>query len=60
MRGFGMTFDVATGFRYWYIGGDGAKRWADNDEIVGGLAGQQESPTSPSTSAPPATPHDAP
>lgn len=40
MRGFGMTFDTRTGtFRNWYIDGEGSKRWADNDELVQGLAG---------------------
>jgi hypothetical protein len=46
LRGFGMTFDVASGtVRNWYIARDGAKRWADNDELVRGLAGLQETPT---------------
>lgn len=32
MRGFGFQYDTATGLRYWYIGADGIKRWADNDQ----------------------------
>lgn len=40
LRGFGLCFDVRTmQFRHWYIDGDGVKRWADNDEMVRGLAG---------------------
>ena len=46
LRGFGMTLDLATGgVRRWYIDGEGARRWADNDELVRGLAGIVESPT---------------
>ena len=45
LRGFGMTFDCATGgFRNWYLDGEGCKRWADNDEIVRGLNGLQDEP----------------
>lgn len=45
MRGFGMTFDIRSGgVRNWYIDGDGAKRWADNDELVPGIAGQHDGP----------------
>lgn len=51
MRGFGMTFDLATmGARRWYIDGEGAKRWADNDELVRGLAGLHDEP--PATDGP--------
>lgn len=43
LRGFGMTFDLSSGgFRNWYIDGEGAKRWADNDELVRVLAGQHD------------------
>lgn len=43
MRGFGLTFDVATGAcRNWYIDAEGAKRWADNDELVMGFNGQHD------------------
>lgn len=46
LRGFGMTFDLSSGgFRNWYIDREGAKRWADNDELVRGLAGVQDEPT---------------
>jgi hypothetical protein len=46
LRGFGMTFDVASGsVRNWYIDSEGAKRWADNDELVRGLSGLQDNPT---------------
>lgn len=49
LRGFGTTFDLASGnARNWYIDGEGAKRWADNDELVRGLAGLQE-PAKPVT-----------
>lgn len=35
LRGFGVTFDIASGrVRNWYIDREGAKRWADNDELV--------------------------
>lgn len=35
LRGFGMTFDTQTGVvRRWYVGSDGVKRWADNDQPV--------------------------
>jgi hypothetical protein len=35
LRGFGFTFDVATGrVRNWYIDAEGAERWADTDELV--------------------------
>jgi hypothetical protein len=45
LRGFGMTFDCASGgFRNWYLDSEGAKRWADNDELVTGLNGLQEQP----------------
>jgi hypothetical protein len=45
LRGFGMTFDLRSGgFRNWYIDGEGAKRWADNDELVRGLAGLEDDP----------------
>lgn len=48
LRGFGMTFDIASGsVRNWYIDGEGAKRWADNDELVRGLAGVQDGPPLP-------------
>lgn len=40
LRGFGFTFDLPSGgMRNWYIDGEGAKRWADNDELVRGLNG---------------------
>jgi hypothetical protein len=43
MRGFGMTYDMRTGtMRNWYIDGEGAKRWVDNDALVDGLAGQHD------------------
>lgn len=33
LRGFGTTYDLETGrARNWYVGADGVKRWADNDE----------------------------
>lgn len=45
LRGFGMTFDCTSGrFRNWYLDSEGAKRWADNDELVAGLNGLQEQP----------------
>ena len=48
LRGFGLTFDTQTGgMRNWYIDGEGAKRWADNDEIVRGLAGQHDDEPQP-------------
>jgi hypothetical protein len=35
LRGFGTTFDLQTGAaRSWYVGADGIKRWADNDQPV--------------------------
>lgn len=35
LRGFGTTYDLETGrARNWYVGADGVKRWADNDEPV--------------------------
>ena len=35
MRGFG--FVIRNGLaRYWYVGKDGVKRWADNDQPVEG------------------------
>lgn len=35
LRGFGFTFDVATGrARNWYMGPDGVQRWADDDTPV--------------------------
>ena len=35
LRGFGFTYDMATGTsRTWYYGEDGVKRWADNDQPV--------------------------
>ena len=35
LRGFGFTYDMATGTsRTWYYGEDGIKRWADNDQPV--------------------------
>ena len=34
--GFGTTIDLTTGTpRQWYIGRDGIKRWADNDQPTG-------------------------
>jgi len=40
LRGFGLTYDCATGgCRNWYLDGEGVKRWADNDEVVRGLSG---------------------
>jgi hypothetical protein len=46
LRGFGVTFDLAFGcMRNWYIDGEGAKRWADNDELVQWLPGQQQPAT---------------
>lgn len=33
LRGFGMTFANGAA-RNWYVGADGVKRWADNDENV--------------------------
>lgn len=33
LRGFGTTFDLATGTaRNWYVGADGIRRWADSDK----------------------------
>ena len=33
LRGFGLTFDVASGkTRNWYAGCDGVRRWVHNDE----------------------------
>lgn len=33
--GFGMTMDLERGtMRHWVMGGDGVKRWADNNEPV--------------------------
>lgn len=33
MRGFGFEYDTTTGrSRSWYIGADGIKLWADNDQ----------------------------
>ena len=34
LRGFGVTVMVQGGARRWYIGADGVKRWADNDQPV--------------------------
>lgn len=35
LRGFGFTFDVASGrVRNWYLDAEGVKRWADNDKPV--------------------------
>jgi hypothetical protein len=52
LRGFGMTFDVQSGsVRNWYIDGEGAKRWADNDELVRGLSGLQDDPPQPRRAA---------
>lgn len=35
LKGFGMTFSMLNGVaRYWYVGDDGVKRWADNDKPV--------------------------
>jgi hypothetical protein len=31
LRGFGFTFSAGT-TRRWYLGADGVKRWADNDQ----------------------------
>lgn len=48
LRGFGLTFDLSSGgFRNWYIDGEGAKRWADNDELVRGLTGLIDEPPVP-------------
>lgn len=33
LRGFGMVFG-AGGVRNWYVGADGIRRWADNDQPV--------------------------
>ena len=50
LRGFGFTFDIGAGCtRGWYIDGEGAKRWADNDELVRGLNGQQDEAPRPTT-----------
>ena len=35
LKGFGMTLSMLNGVaRYWYVGDDGIKRWADNDKPV--------------------------
>lgn len=35
LRGFGITFDTASGAcRNWYAGADGIQRWVDNDQPV--------------------------
>lgn len=35
LRGFGFLLDIQTGqIRQWYVGADGIKRWADNDQPV--------------------------
>lgn len=48
LRGFGLTLDLTTGgMRNWYIDGEGATRWADNDELVRGPNGQQEESATP-------------
>lgn len=33
LRGFGFTFENGRA-RNWYVGADGVKRWADNDQPV--------------------------
>lgn len=48
LRGFGITFDFPSGrARSWYIDSEGAKRWADNDELVQGVAGQHDDASLP-------------
>jgi hypothetical protein len=43
-----MVYDTRSGgFRNWYIDGEGAKRWADNDDLVMGYHAQLDDERAP-------------